>query len=310
MAERDHAGWADTGSPTNLATPVGLHSSAQPMADGSKNPRDIEQIEFDLLLEAIWQRYGYDFRAYARATIERRTLQFLSNAGCATVAELIPKVLHDAEFFSRLARYFSIPVTEMFRDPFVYRALRQQVVPLLRTWPHIKIWHAGCASGEEAYSMAILLKEEGLFERTTLYATDFNDEVLELAREGIFNIDKLQDATRNYQGAGGKASLSDYYHAAYNAAAMDAHLRERIVFSNHNLMADNVFGEMHLIFCRNVLIYFNRKLQNRALGLFTESLVHGGFLCIGTKEDLQFSSVAEHYEEIDRKARIYRKRAS
>jgi len=269
---------------------------------------DIEQIEFDLLLEAIWRRYGYDFRAYARATIERRTLQFLSGTGFATIAELIPKVLHDADFFSRLARQFSIPVTEMFRDPLVYRSLRENVVPLLRTWPHIKIWHAGCASGEEAYSMAILFKEEGLFERTTLYATDFNDEVLELAREGIYDLDKLKEAIRNYQAAGGTASLSDYFHAAYNAAAMDASLRERIVFSNHNLMADGVFGEMHLIVCRNVLIYFNRELQNRALGLFTDSLVHGGFLCIGTKEDLQFSSVAEHYEVLDCKARIYRKR--
>lgn len=272
------------------------------------SPNDIERIEFDLLLEAIWRRYGYDFRAYARATIERRTLQFLSGAGCATVVELIPRVLHDADFFSRLARQFSIPVTEMFRDPFVYRTLREKVLPLLRTWPHIKIWHAGCASGEEAYSMAILLREEGLFERTTLYATDFNDEVLERAREGIYDLDRLKEATRNYQESGGAASLSDYYHAAYNAAAMEASLRERIVFSNHNLMADGVFGEMHLIACRNVLIYFNRELQNRALGLFTESLVHGGFLCIGTKEDLQFSSVAEQYEVLDSKARIYRKR--
>lgn len=272
------------------------------------SPNDIERIEFDLLLEAIWRRYGYDFRAYARATIERRTLQFLSGAGCVTVVELIPRVLHDAAFFSRLARQFSIPVTEMFRDPFVYRTLREKVLPLLRTWPHIKIWHAGCASGEEAYSMAILLREEGLFERTTLYATDFNDEVLERAREGIYDLDRLKEATRNYQEAGGAASLSDYYHAAYNAAAMEASLRERIVFSNHNLMADGVFGEMHLIACRNVLIYFNRELQNRALGLFTESLVHGGFLCIGTKEDLQFSSVAEQYEVLDSKARIYRKR--
>ncbi len=268
----------------------------------------IEQIEFELLLEAIWQRYGYDFRTYARATIERRILQFLPNSGCTKVSELIPKVLYDAALFSHLAYHFSIPVTEMFRDPFVYRCLRDRVVPLLHTWPHIKVWHAGCASGEEAYSMAILFKEEGLLERALLYATDYNEEALQQAREGIYPIDRLQEATRHYQEAGGTASLSDYYHAAYRIAAMDRSLREQILFSNHNLMVDGIFGEMHLIMCRNVLIYFNRELQDRVLELFTESLVYGGFLCIGTKEDLQFSRVADCYEVVDLKARLYRKR--
>ncbi len=268
----------------------------------------IEQIEIDLLLEAVYRRYGYDFRSYARSSIARRTRQFLSVAGCESVSEMIPKALHDGEFFSRLARYFSIPVTEMFRDPFVYNALRAKVVPLLRTWPHFKVWHAGCATGEEAYSLAIVLKEEGVYDRATIYATDFNDEALERAQEGVYEIEKLQEATRNYQQADGKASFSEYYHSRYDAAAMDSSLKERIVFSSHNLASDSAFGEMHLVFCRNVLIYFNRELQNRALGLFTESLVHGGFLCLGTKEDLQFTDVSGQYDVVDDKARIYKKK--
>lgn len=268
---------------------------------------ELERIETDLLLEAIFQRWGYDFRNYARASIDRRIRQFVSAADCSSISEMIPKVLHDREFFSRLARHFSIPVTEMFRDPFVYRAIREQVVPLLRTWPHFKIWHSGCATGEEVYSLAILLKEEGAYERATIYATDFNDEALDRAREGVFGIAKMKEATRNYQRAGGKTSFSEYYHAGYDAAVIDASLREHIVFASHNLASDSVFGETHLVFCRNVLIYFGQKLQNRALRLFTESLVHGGFLCLGTKENLQFTEVKGWYEAIDEEARIYRK---
>ena len=272
------------------------------------NETEIEQIELDLLLEAVYRRYGYDFRSYARASIQRRTKLFLSKIGCPSISETIPLILRDRELFSRLTHYFSIAVTEMFRDPFVYKAVRDEVIPLLRTWPHFKIWLAGCATGEEVYSVAIVLKEEGVYDRATIYATDFNDEALERAREGIFEIGKLQEATRNYQQAGGRASLGEYYHARYDAAAMNSALKERIVFAGHNLVSDSVFGDMHLIFCRNVLIYFNRDLQNRALGLFTESLVHGGFLCLGTKEDLQFSSVSNQYESVDDKARIYKKK--
>lgn len=267
-----------------------------------------EHIDIDLLLETIYQRYGYDFRAYARASIVRRVRQFQSNAGCTSVAEMIPRIIDDEDFASRLIRYFSIAVTEMFRDPLVYRAVREKVVPLLRTWPHCKIWHAGCATGEEVYSLAIVLKEEGIYDRTTIYATDFNNEALDRARAGIYEIGRLQEATRNYQQAGGKRSFSEYYHARYKAAAMDNSLKERMVFSSHNLASDSMFGEMHLVFCRNVLIYFNRDLQNRALGLFTESLVHGGFLCLGTKEDLQFSDLSDRYQLVDKKARIYKKK--
>ncbi|MCF8033202.1 MAG: protein-glutamate O-methyltransferase CheR [Desulfarculaceae bacterium] len=269
----------------------------------------MEQIEIDLLLEAVYRRYGYDFRSYARASIERRVRQFLSRQGLGSIMELTDQVLHDPKLFSSLARYFSIAVTELFRDPWAYRVLREKVVPVLQTWPHFKVWHAGCSSGEEVYSLAILLREEEVYHRSTIYATDFNDSVLQQAREGIYEIDRLKDATRNYQGAGGKASFSDYYHARYGAAVMDGSLRERIVFSNHNLVTDTVFSEMHLIFCRNVLIYFDRGLQNRVLKLFDESLVNGGFLCLGSKEDIQFTEVADRYEVVDRQARIFKKKA-
>ena len=268
---------------------------------------ECEAIEIDLLLEAVYRRYGYDFRSYARASIERRIRLFLSTSGCSTVSGMIPNVIHDKEFCSHLVRYFSVSVTEMFRDPSVYRIIREDVVPLLKTWPHIKIWLAGCATGEEVYSLAILLKEEGLYDRATIYATDFSDEALDRARDGIYEPARFQDATRNYQLAGGKRSFSEYYLARYDAVTMDASLKEKIVFSNHNLAMDGVFGEMHLIFCRNVLIYFNRALQNRALNLFTDSLVHGGFLCLGTKETLQFTDVSHCYDIVDSKARIYKK---
>jgi chemotaxis protein methyltransferase CheR len=281
-----------------------------PMEVPALGNSELERIEIDLLLEALYQRYGYDFRSYARASIERRIRQFLSRSGCATVAEMIPRALHDRDFFSRLARRFSVSVTEMFRDPFVYRAIRDEVVPLLRTWPHFKVWCAGCATGEEVYSLAIVLREEGIYDRATIYATDFNDQALEKAREGVYKIAEMQEATRSYQQAGGKESFSKYYHARYDAAAMDGSLKARITFSGHNLASDRAFGEMHLVFCRNVLIYFNRVLQNRALGLFTESLVHGGFLCLGTKENLQFTDVAGSYKILDAKARIYKKKVS
>lgn len=269
---------------------------------------ELERIEVDLLLEAVYRRYGHDFRDYARASLERRIRQFLPRSGCGSVGEMIGKALRDPEFFARLAGCFSVPVTELFRDPWVFRALREQVVPVLKTWPHFKVWLAGCATGEEAYSLAIVLKEEGLYERAMLYVTDFNEAALAAARDGIYDIAKLREASRNYQQAGGRGSLADYYHAAYGAAAMAPALRERMVFSGHNLAADGAFGEMHLVFCRNVMIYFNRALQNRALSLFTESIAHGGFLCLGAKEDLRFTCVEALYEAVDRKARIYKKR--
>jgi chemotaxis protein methyltransferase CheR len=272
-------------------------------------PAQIERIEIDLLMEAIWRRFGYDFRSYAEASIERRIRLFMATSGCSSISEMIPKLLRDPGFFSCLVRQLSVSVTEWFRDPFVYRAVREKVVPLLRTWPHIKIWHAGCASGEEVYSLAIALLEEGLYERATIYATDINTEVLEQARHGIYDIGKLKEATLRHQQSGGCKSFADYYHASYDAAAMNPRLKERIVFATHNLATDNVFGEMHLVFCRNVLIYFKRTLQDRVLGLFTESLVPGGFLCLGTKEDIEFTAARDAFEEVDRNARIFKRRS-
>jgi chemotaxis protein methyltransferase CheR len=271
------------------------------------NDVGVAPIELDLLLEAVFQRYGYDFRSYTRSFIERQTRQFLPEAGCAAVSEMIPKVLHDEAFFWRLARRYSISVTEMFRDPFVYRAVRERIVPLLRAWPHFTIWHAGCATGEEVYSLAIVLKEEGVYDQATIYATDFNDEVLERAGEGVYEADGMRVAGGNYLLAGGKASLSDHCSTFNGAVAMDGSLKERLTFANHDLAGDDGFAETHLVFCRNVLIHFNRELQNRVLGLFTEGLVHGGFLCLGTEEDIRFSDVSHRYAVVDRKARLFRK---
>jgi chemotaxis protein methyltransferase CheR len=267
----------------------------------------LEATDLDTLLEAIFNRYGYDFRGYARASIERRTRQFLSGSGCADVSELIARVVQDEDLFSRLVQYYSVAVTEMFRDPAVYRGIREQVVPLLRTWPHIRVWCAGCATGEEVYSLSILLKEEGLYDRVTIYATDFNDASLDLARKGVYSTERVQEATRNYQRTGGLEPFSAYYHARYGAAVMDASLRERVTFATHNLVSDGIFGEMHLILCRNVLIYFKRELQNRVLELFSDSLVYGGFLCLGSMEDIQFTSVRGLYRPVDEKARVFKK---
>jgi len=270
--------------------------------------RETESIEIDLLLDAVFKQYGYDFRQYARSSIDRRVRHFLMKSGCSTISEMIPRLLRDEPFFGEMVRAFSITVTEMFRDPHVYASIRENVVPFLKTYPFIKAWHAGCATGEEAYSLAIVLKEEGLYDKTTIFATDFNDEVLEKAKQGIYAIEKVKQITKGYQAAGGRESFSEYYQAKYGAAAISGQLRDNITFANHNLVTDRVFGEMHLILCRNVLIYFDRELQDRVLGLFDESLVRGGFLCLGTKESLAFSGVESRFEPIDKKAKIYRKR--
>jgi chemotaxis protein methyltransferase CheR len=274
-----------------------------------QNPKSkIENIEIDLLLEAIFQCYGYDFRHYSRASIERRVRQFQDKSGCGTISGMIPRLLHDESFFGTFVREFSITVTDMFRDPFVYLSIRKDVVPILKTYPFVKIWHAGCATGEEAYSLAIVLKEEGLYDRATLFATDFNDAALDAAKKGIYALDNAKKFTANYQAAGGTSSFSEYYHARYQAMAISKSLKENITFASHNLVTDSVFGEMHLIMCRNVLIYFEKSLQDRVLNLFSDSLVHGGILCLGTKESLRFSNVKNRFQTIDEDARIYRKK--
>ncbi|MFC1524337.1 CheR family methyltransferase [Thermodesulfobacteriota bacterium] len=268
----------------------------------------IESIELDLLMEAIFQRYGYDFRNYSRASIKRRVRNFLSQSGYTRISDITSHVLHNQDFFQILLENFSVTVTEMFRDPEVYISLREQVIPFLRTYPFLKVWHAGCASGEEVYSLAILLQEEGLYDRTTIYATDFNEGVLENAKEGIYPIAEMKKYITNYRNAGGRGSLADYFEAHYDSVIISQPLKKNITFARHNLTRDQVFGEMHLILCRNVLIYFNRELQNRVFNLFNESLVRGGFLCLGKKESLRFSEIHDHYEGFDKKMQIYRKK--
>lgn len=266
-----------------------------------------EDIEIHLLLEAVYQRYGYDFRHYAPASMKRRVRQLLLKSGCTSILEMIQYVLYNELFFPLLIQAFSITVTEMFRDPAVYLAIRKEVVPFLKTYPFIKVWHAGCATGEEAYSLAILLHEEGLYQRATIYATDLNDAALKIAKEGIYPVEQIRQSTSNYQQAGGTGSFAEYYYAQYNSAIMDKSLKKNIVFANHNLATGSIFGEMHLIFCRNVLIYFDVALQNRVLTLLRDSLIHGGFLCLGIKENLRFSGVAENFTTVGNKERIYRR---
>lgn len=269
-------------------------------------PRD---AEIDLLLEAVLKKYGYDFRDYARASLERRIMHRLSLSGFTSISEMQQHIIRDRPLFSELLQDFSISVTEMFRDASFFLAFRNEVVPYLRAYPFIRIWIAGCATGEEVYSMAIALQEEGLYERTRLYATDICEEVLRKAREGIYSMERIKEYTYNYQKAGGRRAFSDYYTAHYNAAVMASSLRENVVFSSHNLVSDALFNEMHLISCRNVMIYFNKKLQNRVLRLFHESLCPGGLLCLGSKESMQFTAYADCFSPLIADERIYTKKA-
>ncbi|MFZ4591160.1 MAG: CheR family methyltransferase [Ignavibacteria bacterium] len=269
--------------------------------------QEIENIEISLLLEAIYGRYGYDFRDYARATVERRSRLFAKNTGLKSISELIPRIMRDEIFFERLVKEFSITVTELFRDPSSYKELKLKVFPILKTYPFIKIWHAGCATGEEVYSLAILLKQEGLYDKATIYATDFNDEALEVAKNGIYSIDNMKQCTANYLAAGGTDALSDYYYAKHESVIFDKALRKNVMFANHNLTTDGIFGEMHLVMCKNVLIYFNKTLQNKVLNLFCDSLIHSGYLCLGSKESILFTDVENKFENIDKGERIFRK---
>ena len=266
------------------------------------------EIEMRLLLEAVYAKYNHDFRDYSGASLKRRVQHALLQLGCETISQLQSRVLHDAAVFQQLLEILTIPFSEMFRDPTYWLALRQQVVPLLQTYPSLKVWVAGCAGGEEVLSLAILLQEEGLLDRTLVYATDINPMVLEKARQGIFPMAAVRQHTANYQAAGGKRAFSDYYSAAYNAARFDPDLMRNVTFADHSLATDTVFSETHFISCRNVLIYFNRALQNRALGLFHDSLCHRGFLGLGSKESLEFSHYAERFDPVARKERIFRKR--
>lgn len=272
------------------------------------NKAEIETIEIDLFLDAIFKRYGYDFRLYAKALIRRRIRNFLKKTDFKQISEMIPKLLNDESFFDSIAYDFSITVTEMFRDQDFFLALKEKVFPYLRTYPFIKIWHAGCATGEEVYSLAILLQEEGLYDRATIYATDINNAALQKAKDGIYPLKDMKQFTANYQKAGGKNAFSDYYYAQYQSAIMEKSLKNNITFANHNLVTDGVFGEMNLILCRNVLIYFDKTLQNRVHKLFCDSLIHGGFLALGSKETLRFSDYEKKFKEADSRKKIYQKK--
>lgn len=258
-------------------------------------------------MQAIYSQYSYDFRDYAGASQKRRVLKALTQLGYPTIPALQAAVAQDPAVFMQLLQYLTIPVSEMFRDPSFFLALRQQVMPVLRTYPSLKIWVAGCSTGEEVYSLAILLKEEGLLDRSLIYATDINPKSLAKARQGIFSLASIQGHTANYQAAGGQQAFSDYYTAAYDAAVFDKSLRDNITFADHSLATDSVFSETQLVLCRNVLIYFNKKLQDRALGLFHESLSHRGFMGLGSKESIDFSAYSRRFEPLDRPERIFRK---
>lgn len=268
---------------------------------------DLFNIELQLLLEAIFLRYGYDFRNYSKAHIKRRVLHRLGTSHLLTVTDLQNKVLRDRDFFVEFLNDLSINVTELFRDPDFYKSLRENIIPKLRTYAWFKIWHAGCATGEEVYSLAILLQEEGLLDRCQIYATDFNQKVLEIAREGVYHKDEIEQYERNYQLSGGKRKLSDYYQSMYGSVMFNKDLSSRIVFADHNLVTDSVFADVNLILCRNVLIYFEKSLQENVVGLFYESLVPSGILCLGTKESLKFTRHEKLFEPIDEKQRIFKK---
>jgi len=268
----------------------------------------IVDIELQLLIDAIYQKYHYDFRGYARASLKRRLALAATRFGCSTLSQLQHRVLHDAATFTQLLGYLTVPVSEMFRDPEHFRSVRQNVVPFLRTYPSLKVWIAGCSTGEEVYSVAILLREENLLQRTLIYATDINAHSLQIASTGIYEAARIPAFTDSHRKSGAPNSLSDYYTAAYGRAVFDKSFRKHIVFADHSLATDSVFAEVQLILCRNVLIYFNRELQDRAIGLFRDALCRKGFLCIGSKESIRFSSHASDFEAVDAEHRIFRKR--
>lgn len=273
----------------------------------SGTPSDFD-IELPLLLEAIAAKYHYDFRHYARASLKRRLAQALGQLGTRSLSGLQERVLRDPALFERLLSFLTVQVSEMYRDPPYYRALREEVVPVLATYPSLKIWVPGCSTGEEVYSLAILLREEGLLDRSLIYATDINPRALEAAERGIYALEQIAACSEAYLASGGRASLSDYYTAGYGSAVLDPTLRQHVLFSDHSLATDHVFAEVQLVSCRNVLIYFDRELQDRAVALFAEALCRRGFLGLGARETLKFGAHAAAFEEFVRERRIYRKR--
>lgn len=272
------------------------------------NEEEIEELETDLLLKAIYRLSGYDFRNYMRSSIIRRIHNRMRLDRIGSISGLLDKVLHEEGYLNKILEDFSINVTEMFRDPSFFLAFRERVVPLLKGLPEIRIWHAGCSTGEEAFSMAILLEEEGLYEKAKIYATDMNETVLKRAEKGIIELKRMQNYTKNYLQAGGQKAFSEYYTTDFENAHLKSSLLENIVFAQHNLVTDGSFNEFHVIICRNVMIYFNSELQAQVNGLFYESLCHGGFLGLGNKETLRTYQLADHYEDFESAQRIYLKK--
>lgn len=267
----------------------------------------VEDIEIRLLLEALYHRYHYDFRSYSMASIRRRLRQARQDLGFATITAMQEQILHDPDMLAPMLRYLTVQVSEMFRDPSYFLAIRKAVVPHLRTYPSLKVWVAGCSTGEELYSLVILFREEGLEERTLFYATDISPDALEQAQAGIYSAERVRQFSENYRLAGGKTTLSDYYHSNYNRCIFDKSLRRNVVFSDHSLVTDQVFSEMHYVSCRNVMIYFDRVLQDRAVGLFKDSLLRNGFLGLGSKESLRFSEHAVAFRDFVREEKIYQR---
>lgn len=274
-----------------------------------QNAIEVSDVDIHLILEGIFLRYGYDFRQYAESSLKRRVGAVMSKFGFDDAILMLHKILREPAFFQSVLSHFTVTTSEMFRDPEFFKSLREQVVPTLRTYPTINIWIAGCSTGEELYSLAILLKEEDLFDRSTIFATDINPRVLKAAKDGIYSVDTMKTHTRNYHEAGGRDVFNRYYTADYGLAKMNSELTSNVVFSEHNLVHDHVFAECHLVLCRNVLIYFNRELQDRVLKLFHQSLRFGGFLGLGSKESLRFTSVAHGFDTVNERWRVYRRNA-
>ncbi len=277
------------------------------MKEAEERDAELEKIETALLLEGIYQRYGYDFRDYSSSSVGRRIRHRMRLEGLDDISSLLRNVLHDSDAFRRLLGDLIIPVTELFRDPEMFLAFRRNVAPELRKLPFVRIWHAGCSTGEEVYSLVVLLHEEGLLDKSRIYATDISEEALQRARDGILPIDRMQQYTRNYQAAGGTGEFSSYYASERGIVMLKPFLRERIVFARHNLATDSSFNEFHVVFCRNVMIYFDSELSNRVHGLFYDSLAAGGFLVLGGRESLAFTPIEDRYETWNDTHRIYRK---
>jgi len=268
------------------------------MSDGSALETDGSELELELLLEAIYRRFHYDFRRYSRSSLNRRLVDALATFGCATLSGLQERLLHDEAIFPALLRFLTVQVSDLFRDPSFFAILRGEIVPILRTYPLLRVWIAGCSTGEEAYSFAILLQEEGLLDRAIVYATDINPDSLRAAEAGIYPADRLESFLDNHRLSGAGGPLGEHCTAAYGSLRFNRNLRRKIVFSDHSLATDGGFAEMQLISCRNVLIYFDAMLQNRALTLFRDSLCHRGFLGLGSRETLRFTDQERGFTEV------------